>query len=457
MQQHCARRRPDFSGFLGIACVVAAGAIAALAITQLAGTKTGLALAIAAIGGPAMAYIAIFAPLTFPFGLYVLAIPFDNLLELTAFGTLTKLMAIASGAALLFYMVRTRRAVPPPRALLIWCALYAWAAATTFWAINQTSVFDILPTSVELLILYAAVSILPADRQAIRWVALATVVGGVAAAAYGAYLFHNPANVYYGSRLRITTETSAIDPNHFAAAMLLPIALCVSGVLSERKLIPFAANLAALGMLFLGVTLSQSRGAVLAITAMLTYFLIRSSRGRLRLLAIMGATAATALLLRSQTDLWSRFGTALSTGGAGRTSIWRVGLVALKSHWLVGAGYNNFPFAYDQAYLQTPHQMWSMADWHRAPHNLLIGTSVELGIIGLLLLLVAWFAQFRMLRDIGAADPDYPIRVALEAAVLGTFVAALFLDVMIFKYVWLTFMLMALVRNAHYVRRASYA
>lgn len=101
--------------------------------------------------------------------------------------------------------------------------------------------------------------------------------------------------------------------------------------------------------------------------------------------------------------------------------------------------------------------MWDMAAWHRAPHNLLVGTAVELGIVGLALLFVAWYVQFRQLRDIPRGDEFYPMRIALEAAVIGTFIAALFLDVMIFKYVWLTFMLIALVRNAHYVRRPRYA
>ena len=54
-----------------------------------------------------------------------------------------------------------------------------------------------------------------------------------------------------------------------------------------------------------------------------------------------------------------------------------------------------------------------------------------------------------MMRDVPADDPDYALRLALEGALIGLFVAALFLDVMITKYVWLAFMLAALLRNAH--------
>lgn len=432
--------------------VALGGAVAALAVSALAGTKTGFVLALLAIGGPLAFYAAIVAPLVFPFALYVGVVPFDNLLSLSAFGTLTKFLGMAAGAALIFYLVRTKQAVRPSPSLMIWGALYLWAATTAFWAYDQTLVFGALLTSVQLVVLYAAICVFPSDRNAVRWTSFAVIVGGIAAAVYGAYLFHNGTDIYYGSRLRITTDTGAIDPNHFAAALLLPIALCLSSLLHTKKLVVAAGNIAALGILFIGVTLSASRGAVMAIGFMLVYFLIRS-RSRIRLIGITIATAVAAAAFSSQTDLWNRFTVAMSTGGNGRTSIWLVGLQALKQHWLVGAGYGNFSDAYDRVFLQTPHQIWDQANWHRASHDLLIGTSVELGIIGTVLLLAAWVSQFYMLRAIEPSEPEYPLRVASEAAVLGIFVAALFLDVMTFKYVWLAFMFIAILRNAHLRRR----
>lgn len=438
----------------GASLVTLGGAIAALAVSALSGTKTGFVLALVAIGGPIAVYLAVSAPLVFPFGLYVGLVPFDNLLSISAFGTLTKALGGAAGAALIFYLLRTKKAVRPSPSVLIWGALYTWAAVTAFWATDGGLVFSALVTSILLLVLYTAISIFPADRTAVRWVTFAIVAGGLAAAAYGAYLFHSGVNIYYGSRLRITTDTGAIDPNHFAAAMLLPIAICLSTLLNAKKLIVIAGSVAALGLLLLGVTLSASRGGVMAILCMVVYFLIRS-RTKLRLIAMCVATAVVAVVFSTKTDLWNRFGMALSTGGNGRTGIWRVGLHALKSHWLFGAGYGNFANAYDSAFLQTPFQIWGSANWHRAAHDLLLGTSVELGVVGLGLLLAGWIAQFFMLRDITPADPDYPLRVAGEAAVLGIFVAALFLDVMTFKYVWLAFMFIAILRNAHLRRRGT--
>ncbi|MBV8720842.1 MAG: O-antigen ligase family protein, partial [Candidatus Eremiobacteraeota bacterium] len=432
-----AASRSQLTTLAGAGLIAIGGIVAALAVSALSGTKTGFILAILAIFGPAFAYFAIVAPLVLPFGLYVGLVPFDNLLSVSAFGTLTKFLGAVSGAALILYLLRTRRALMPGPSLFLWAALTVWAATTAFWALDSQLVFAQVGTLLELVVLYAAISVFPADRAAVRWTMFAVIVGGIAAAAYGAYLFHNGTDIYYGGRLRITTDTGAIDPNQFAAAMLLPVALCLTWLLHTRKLFVGIANAAALAMLLLGVTLSASRGAVLAICLMVVYFLVRS-RNRLRLLAFMAIGALVAAPLSTQSQLWERFGEALTTGGNGRMSIWRVGVQAAKQHWLLGAGFGNFPLAYDRVFLQTAHLNWADASWHRGSHNLLVGASVELGLIGVALLIGAWAAQFFMLRDIGSEDPEYPERIALEATVIGTFFAALFLDVMTFKYVWLT-------------------
>ena len=443
-------RGPGSSTRIAGAIVACVGLIASSAMTVLSGTKTGIAIALASIFGPFAIYAAMVAPLVFPFTLYVALVPFDNVLDFSSFGTVTRLLAAFAGVAIAVYLARTRRAVRVGPALGAWIAFFAWAAATAFWAIDQPSVFVLLPTALQLLLLYAAISILPADRTALRWVTSAALAGGVFAAAYGTYLFRSGFDVGRGNRLWITTDTSFIDPNHFAAALLLPIALAVALVLYARKPLAMFAWAAAAGVMLEGVAVTASRGAMLGIAAIAVYLFVRSPK-RWRLAAFGVPAAGIALAI--QPALFGRLGGALASGGSGRLDIWKVGVVALKSHWLLGAGYNNFAFAYDQAFLGA-HQL-HFAQWHRAPHNLLLGTAVELGVVGVALLLTAWYAQFRMLRVIPPEDADYPFRMALEAALIATFVAALFLDVMVMKYIWLTFTVVAILHNAHIPRAAS--
>ncbi len=78
------------------------------AITVLVGAAAVLLLAAGlpvhglVLGGavlfPYLLYVAFTRPLAFPFGLYVLLVPFDNILSFGSFGTITKLLGIVSGA-----------------------------------------------------------------------------------------------------------------------------------------------------------------------------------------------------------------------------------------------------------------------------------------------------------------------------------------------------------------------
>src|SRR5438309_11585315 len=124
------------SNVFGVSLIAALGTLAAYASVALSGTKTGVVLAGIAIFGPALLYGALSSPIAFPFALYVFLIPFNNLLSLDAFGTITRLVAIASGGAMLFYMLRTKRIVTPPDVLVIWILYYLWMATTTFWALS---------------------------------------------------------------------------------------------------------------------------------------------------------------------------------------------------------------------------------------------------------------------------------------------------------------------------------
>ncbi|MBV8489144.1 MAG: O-antigen ligase family protein [Candidatus Eremiobacteraeota bacterium] len=441
------------SSSVGIAIAAAFGIVACAAVTLFAGTKTGMVMALVSVAGPVLLYAAIVAPLVFPFCAYVALVPFDNILDISAFGTLTKILGIVSGAAILFYLVRTRKAVRPSPALLLFGALYFWMVLSAFWALDTASVFSLLPTMVALLVLYAAISLFPADERSVRWVVLTTILGSVVAALYGAYLFHHGLDAR-NNRLWITTDTGTIDPNHFAAAMLLPAALALGIAVYARKLVVVLAASAAVVVLLLGIAESGSRGAVLGVALGGIYIFVRTNR-KLRLALIGLPMAIGAFLLSLQTSLWSRFGESIEYGGSGRVPIWHVGLHALQSYWFLGAGFNNFAFAYDRALMQT-HQ-FAFEHWHRGPHDIVLQTWVEMGIVGVALVAAVWVSQFRMLSCIDRADRDYPMRLALEATLIATLVAALFLDIMAFKYVWLTFMLIALARNAHLRRVANHA
>lgn len=395
---------------------------------------------------PFAAYYALVRPLVFPFGLYVLLVPFDNLLGGGQFGTLTKLLGIVVGACLLLWLVRHNGLALRGKPLVALGVLALWMLLTTVWAIDQQVALSILLTYGGLILLYAALSMMPVTRAQLDAVLACVAIGGVVAAAYGAYLFYsNPAYAVHAANARLIVQNNAtsIDPNHFAGALLFPAAILMLWALRARNLAMKLFGFACFGLVALAILLSGSRGGFVSLGLMLAYFLVRS-RYRVQLGALALVLAST--LAGAQTSIWTRFAHALETGGSGRTSIWSVGAEAAKHRPIEGFGIGNFQQAYDLFYLNV-HQSYPYG-FSSPAHNIVLHYLVELGIVGLAL--IAWFfvAQFRSLRHIERSDSFYEYRIALEGTLIAMLAMSLTLDLFTYKYAWLAFAAVALLANA---------
>lgn len=439
---------------LGGAAISFVALIAAWAGVSLAGTKTGAVLALGAVFGPLLVALAIVSPILFPFSLYAFLTPYDPMLALaTGSGTgstVTLLVGAASGAALIFYILRTKRFADPPRAVAVWLLYFLWMASSTFWAIDSKSTLEMLPTMLSLFGLYVVVSMLRLDAATLRTVGAAIVAGGATASAYMLYLYRSGlANT--SDRLWLRTDSMQVNPDHFAAALLLPIAIATAALFFATGRATKGAMIAALGFMLPVMVLTGARGPELAFVALAAYIIAHHRRRWTIGVAFLALLAAAFAI--SGPSFVQRWTQALSDGGAGRTDIWKVGWLALKENWLFGAGYNNFPQAYNHALIHVFQPFF--AGWSRAPHDILLQAAVELGVIGVALILLGWWTQFRLLRHIGVSDYRYPMRVASEAAILGLFVAGLFALQMETKYLWLAFMFAALVRNTRLSLKAA--
>jgi O-antigen ligase len=196
------------------------------------------------------------------------------------------------------------------------------------------------------------------------------------------------------------------------------------------------------------VYVSASRGAILAIAAAVGYLIVRS---RYRFVLLAGALVPAILIFATQSALIERFSDAGRTGGAGRMGIWSVGMAAFQHHWVTGSGIGNYRALYDTFFIQV-YQRYS-GGWGRPAHNLIIQVAVEMGVVGLILVLTFWASNLFALRHIRPNSEWYDYRLALEAATIGIFVAALSIDLLWFKLTWLVFgtvaQLRALTITAH--------
>ena len=229
----------------------------------------------------------------------------------------------------------------------------------------------------------------------------------------------------------IKVDNRTIDANHFANAMLTPIALCLVAVLNSRRVRTIAVALLALGVLLTGQLMSQSREALLA-TVVILLITIACSKRRILGLTIAGAAVALSPIFFPQ--MGQRLTDALATGGAGRTSIWQVVFDAFQQHPFFGWGAGGSVEAYDRGFLKI-FQSYN-AGWGRPPHNTVLQTAVELGVIGLVLILVAYFATFRQFKGIRRGDSLFDLRIAFTAALVGLGICSMFIDLANYKYFW---------------------
>jgi O-antigen ligase len=221
--------------------------------------------------------------------------------------------------------------------------------------------------------------------------------------------------------------------------------------LRSRRPLAKLISAGAVGLLVLAILYSGSREAVTATFFIAGYYIWRS-RHRFQVtlaLATLIAGAATA-----HTSVWLRFATAMDTGGSGRTSIWAVAVEAAKHRLLLGYGIGNFAQAFDLFYLGV-HQPYPYG-WESPAHNLVLRYIVELGVVGLALIAAFFVTQFLSLRVIPRTSDLYDYRIALEAALLATVIVSMTIDLFTYKYAWLTFSMIALLRNAYVYQASAY-
>ncbi len=426
-------------------------AVCAVSVLILAAVMSGSTQKIAAgaviLLAPIALLIAWKRPMLFPYAAYAFFVPFDNLLTVSSFGTGTKLLGLLAGAGFLLWTLRRRRFVAPQSSLILWVLLLAWMAISLLWTSSPADGMRDFQTMLQVVLLYAVISITPIDTQDLKWLLRGAICGGIAAAIFGLYVFHNQNPIEaelqrdFGRVAIRFGQSAAIDVNHFANALLLPIAALLVVALNERRIAVKVAWAGGLAIMLTALYQTQSREALLGLLAILIYLII-VSRKRLQLFCV---TAIGGLCVIFDPAMWQRFAEASSTGGAGRTSIWAVGIEAFKSHWLFGGGLGSFLNAYDESYLNV-FQRFSVG-WDRDPHNLLIHYSVELGIIGVLLVVACWIAQFRMLSIIERGSALWEMRGVAMAALIGLSITALFIDLFTYKYVWLLFAFIAQLRS----------
>ena len=387
--------------------------------------------------------LVILRPVELSLGAFAMLIPFDSVVALGSgkAGTTVTFVVGAASAGLLFLtgMLGHRLEKPRPQAVA-WALFVAWAALSTVWALDLKMAFDFLPTAAGLLTIYFVAASLRITHREFSWIVACTILGGLVAALLAIYSYRNGIS-YHGS---VTMRSSLIfgdreaDPNDFANNLLLPLSLAVGAFLTIRRKLTKIVLLAVAATMLISIVFTMSRGGLLSVFAMAVVY---AYRFRLKMWArmLIPTTVAAIMLVAAPSLFLQRIKDAVSSGGAGRVSIWKAGLVALTHYGIVGAGLGNFPAAFNRF----AGEASQFEGFSRASHNIYLNVSVELGIIGFVLMIYALRTELRERKFADVISP-FHAAVACEAAAWGMVVGGLFLDILWRKEFWLVWILFAI-------------
>lgn len=422
----------------GIWIIIAAGMV--IVIGQAIVTEQGLYLGLLLI--PALIYLSVEKPFIFPFGVYAFLLPFDQILAVTESGegaTVTKFLGIFTILILFFKGLQERKMKWPDNAALWWVLFIAYGAASFIWAFEPAHVMSRVPTAAGLLILYLVVSsfkITQHEFVILKWFIL---LGGCLSAVYAIYSYAVGFDYQSPTRATMALEASEDDPNNFAFSLLIPFAICIEMFLVQKRKMPKAALASVLGIILLSIILTGSRGGLLAVgIIIIVYLLGMKQRITITTIAIIAGILIVSVIPSFFLERWKE---ALETGGAGRTTIWHVGLEALSNFWIVGAGLNNFPGIYREFANFGPFSM----GLGRGSHNIYLGILVELGIGGFFLLVWGMRKHYKAIGLRFAARGS--TQVMLKAAFWGILVASFFLDTLWTKSFWLLWTMILMQKN----------
>jgi O-antigen ligase len=404
--------------------VVAFAVLAAVVLSVAIATRSGMLLQVTAV---ALAVSAMLLSLRWPLvPLFAFAalIPFEEVVVFADFGTLSRIAGLMFAAAYAIPRLGHIRLQAMP--LPAW-AFMGWAVLSLGWALDPSATLDSLGTLIQLF----AIAVLVADVVVCR----PTVVRPL----FWAYSLSAALTAFIGIAADLGGATGVggrvgafqnQDVAYFAA-VLLPAFVFGTLELRDRRLRPLGIMVASVTAA--GILISGTRGAWLSVAVVMILLILPRFRFPQRLFALAAIVLVSAAALQIPGVagfVAQRADSAISSGGAGRTDIWAVGIAIYESAPIAGVGFGNFPVAF------TPEQILQSnlaanPGSARAPHSIVVGTLAELGWVGLILL--ALFLLPLILRS--GWGPD---AVVVQAALVSLLVAALFLDVLANrKQVWL--------------------
>jgi O-antigen ligase len=274
------------------------------------------------------------------------------------------------------------------RLLTALVVLLGWVSLSALWATTASYTTSMLLTWVEVTLLFLIVATTPRSRRTVELLIWAFVGGAVLSVMVGL-----ATSGLHSSASAIDTATQGEgrlsggqgDPNFLAAGLVPAIALAAGLTGTTRNVLARWSLLVAGALLTVGLAATESRGGLVAATAMLIAAVIFYKRRRAQVLLFFAvAVSIGAVWFTTSPDAWHRV-TNFNGGGNGRSDLWKVAWQAGQDHPILGVGLNNFRVV-SPKYVRKPgtlHFVDLIAEKPHVVHNTYLQMFTETGIVGL--------------------------------------------------------------------------
>lgn len=400
-----------------------------------------------------LTYIAIKNPIII-LGLYVALLPIDQLFVMENVGALTKYLGGFAALVMLGNRVffNHGKVMRPTSAIWLWILFFIWLFISYFWAEDQSKIIAsrALVRTLELFVLYFIISLCQFNSKDIIWLKRLTILGGIGASIYLFYLILLGIS-WGGDNIRfsiIGIQAKMADPNSWSVTLLIPIIFSLEWLINTKNRGKKFLAVISFTIILFSIFSSGSRGIALGTGTAILIFLWGKMRKILwkSVIGLIIFIAIIIIVLYSYipTELIDRYTytNIIRTHGAGRFTIWKLGAVAFVNSPIYGVGYNNFKEATNR-YLSQVKEGYLMEG--KSPHSLYIGIAVELGIIGLILLLITLWKHWKLLRTLECnGDRSF---AAIEAIFIGMLVINFTLGLLDHKSFWFALSLIPMLIN----------